>query len=429
MFESTETEPHPGAEVWAQFEEHEDRAQVAFLNSLVFTDSERLDAIARDAREVNRSQGRELRAIAEFIHDRMAHPEPGQFVEEAAASAAAEIGLALGLAAPNASDRTRLALGLARRLPVVLAALEDGQITLGTARILLEETENLPLGDAAAVAAAMLDKAGGRTPYSLRRMTRLRVMRVDTDAARKRREKAVRERDVTVTPAPDGMALLTAHLPAEQAYAIYGVISDLATARIPGDDRPISARRADTLADLVLRPDQDKPRAAFVLHMHGGTGPNNSAAQADIPGYGPIDIQAARDAADLITQAARTETDLAATLATLDANPDTYLPSAALTRAIQARDKHCRFPGCRVPATRCELDHTVAFRIGGRTIYINLAAVCKFHHRIKHLPGWGCTQGPDGTLTWTTPSGQTYLTRPPPYLGDPPRDFESPDES
>ncbi len=431
MFDAlTHPDPAPWDPAHAQFEDFEERAQVAFLNSLVFTAEDRLDAIRREAREANRCQGRQLRTMAEFIHEWMTHGEPGRFAHELAESAATEIGLALGLTPSTVSDRTRLALGLTRRLPAVLSALEAGEITLAAAKILLEETENLSIGDAARVANSMLNTAAGRIPSSLRKMTRRRVMRLDADAARKRREKAVRERDVTVTPAPDGMAWLTAHLPAEQAHAMYGVITDHATARIPGDERPLSARRADTLADMVLRPDADKPRAAFVLHLHGGTSDSTDTdddpALAELPGYGPIPAQAAHDAADLISRAASDPIDLAATLATLNANPDTYAPSAKLARAIQARDKHCRFPGCRVPATRCELDHTIGFKAGGRTIYVNLAALCKFHHRIKHMPGWTCTQGPDGTLTWTTPSGRIYPTRPAPYIGDPPPDFDRP---
>jgi hypothetical protein len=42
------------------------------------------------------------------------------------------------------------------------------------------------------------------------------------------------------------------------------------------------------------------------------------------------------------------------------------------------------------------------------------------------MPGWTCTQDEAGVLTWTTPSGQTYLTRPPPALGDEPPDFVTP---
>ncbi|MGK2879308.1 MAG: hypothetical protein ACSLE6_00455, partial [Mycobacterium sp.] len=34
-----------------------------------------------------------------------------------------------------------------------------------------------------------------------------------------------------------------------------------------------------------------------------------------------------------------------------------YRPSAALAAAIRARDLHCRFPNCTVPADRCDIDH------------------------------------------------------------------------
>jgi hypothetical protein len=35
------------------------------------------------------------------------------------------------------------------------------------------------------------------------------------------------------------------------------------------------------------------------------------------------------------------------------------------------------------------------------------------HHGLKHLPGWECEQGEDGELTFTTPTGRRYKTRPP----------------
>jgi hypothetical protein len=61
--------------------------------------------------------------------------------------------------------------------------------------------------------------------------------------------------------------------------------------------------------------------------------------------------------------------------------------------------------------------HTISFHVGGRTIRINLGALCRRHHRVKHLSGWTCTQDPDGTLTFTTPHGRVYRTRPPTATG------------
>jgi hypothetical protein len=55
----------------------------------------------------------------------------------------------------------------------------------------------------------------------------------------------------------------------------------------------------------------------------------------------------------------------------------------------------------------------VPFRLGGRTVRSNLAVLCKHHDRVKHLSGWACGQGPDGTLTFVSPHGLVRRTRPP----------------
>ncbi|WP_246065796.1 HNH endonuclease signature motif containing protein [Geodermatophilus aquaeductus] len=93
-----------------------------------------------------------------------------------------------------------------------------------------------------------------------------------------------------------------------------------------------------------------------------------------------------------------------------------YRPGAALDRHVRARDRRCRFPGCRrrVPRTG-ELDHAVAWP-AGPTSAANLTGYCTGHHRGKHqAPGWRHTLAPNGTLTVTTPSGLTASTEPPPY--------------
>ncbi|MGY1671343.1 DUF222 domain-containing protein [Geodermatophilus sp. SYSU D00710] len=93
-----------------------------------------------------------------------------------------------------------------------------------------------------------------------------------------------------------------------------------------------------------------------------------------------------------------------------------YRPGAALDRHVRARDRRCRFPGCRRPVPRAgELDHAVPWPAGPTTA-ANLTGYCTGHHRGKHqAPGWRHTLAPDGTLTVTTPSGLTATTTPPPY--------------
>lgn len=390
-----------------------------------------LGQIVDCARGEAMSAGAKLHAVAEFIHLEMAKVA-GQRESEvtyAARSAQCEVGLALHVSTQSAGGLVDLALALSRRLPRTLDALRIGRITLPVARMLSEETANLTVAQAAQVETAILPKAAERTPGSLQKSTRSKVQRLDADAVRKRRERALTERDVRIQETHDGMASLAADMPLETAWEIKNLIEATAAQKAPGDTRKIGERRVDALADLILRPDDESPRTAVVLHLHAGAG-EDATAIAD--GFGALDSEAATAAADLVVAAPTGPTieglpfDVAAMLAELNAGANDYVPSPKLARAIRARDKHCRFPGCRMPASRCELDHTIKFRLGGRTVTFNLACLCKFHHRIKDEGAWICTQNLLGRLTWSTPNGQTYVTDPTPRFGEPPPDFQSP---
>jgi hypothetical protein len=95
---------------------------------------------------------------------------------------------------------------------------------------------------------------------------------------------------------------------------------------------------------------------------------------------------------------------------------DGYRPGAALDRYVRARDRRCRFPGCRrrVPLGG-ELDHDRPWP-EGPTSATNLVGYCTGHHRGKHqAPGWQHCLADDGTLTVITPSGLVASTTPPPF--------------
>jgi hypothetical protein len=61
---------------------------------------------------------------------------------------------------------------------------------------------------------------------------------------------------------------------------------------------------------------------------------------------------------------------------------------------------------------RCDIDHTVPYADGGLTHPSNLKSLCRKHHLLKTFWGWCDRQLPDGTVIWTLPSGQTYVTSP-----------------
>ncbi|TFB52025.1 HNH endonuclease signature motif containing protein [Cryobacterium tagatosivorans] len=86
---------------------------------------------------------------------------------------------------------------------------------------------------------------------------------------------------------------------------------------------------------------------------------------------------------------------------------------------VQVRDGTCRHPGCSRAASRSDIDHGLDWAFGGRTDHNNLAHLCPAGHALKHEAGWKVSQATDGTgtLTWTTPTGHTYVTEPETPIG------------
>jgi len=74
-----------------------------------------------------------------------------------------------------------------------------------------------------------------------------------------------------------------------------------------------------------------------------------------------------------------------------------YRPSAKLARFVRSRDLTCRFPGCTVPAERCDIDHVIPYPIGG-THAGNLVCECRKHHLLKTfwVGDWALVLLPDG---------------------------------
>jgi len=241
-----------------------------------------------------------------------------------------------------------------------------------------------------------------------------------------RHARVAAKRGVFVDPAPDGMAWLSAYLPATTAHAAHDRLSTAArTARDAGDPRTLAQLRADTLAALLLAgaegdvaddlagehvPDladharRITPRVQVTVPVMALLG--RTADPAELTGHGAIDPETA---AALTAQAPSMRRLLVDPITgeLLSADPDTYTVPAALRAYLQARDGTCRFPGCTRPAPRCDVDHTLAWAGGGRTTADNLAHLCRRHHVMKHETRWQSRQEPDGTLVWTSPTGRT----------------------
>jgi hypothetical protein len=70
--------------------------------------------------------------------------------------------------------------------------------------------------------------------------------------------------------------------------------------------------------------------------------------------------------------------------------------------AVQLSEQHCPWPGCTVPSSRCEIDHTVDHSRGGRTDPGNGGLFCGKHNRWKQK----------GFAVWRDPTGAWHVLRP-----------------
>jgi hypothetical protein len=86
----------------------------------------------------------------------------------------------------------------------------------------------------------------------------------------------------------------------------------------------------------------------------------------------------------------------------------------ALRRALQHRDKSCRFPGCNVRVA--EGHHVRHWAHGGPTKLSNLALLCRRHHRAVHEEGYQLERLPDGALQFRRPDGRALPDVPPPAV-------------
>lgn len=77
----------------------------------------------------------------------------------------------------------------------------------------------------------------------------------------------------------------------------------------------------------------------------------------------------------------------------------------AMRRALKARDKNCRFPGC---THRHFIDghHIRHWADGGETSLDNLVQLCRHHHRLVHEGGFGCEKNDAGVVVFRDREGE-----------------------
>ena len=196
---------------------------------------------------------RKLAVITE-LDRRNPAPEDAEFTAD-------QIANALGESRFRADELTGTAGHLDTHLPGTKAALRDGIVSLGKARLIATATGLLDDAEARAAEAGVLDRAGRLTPGGLRAAIARAVMEAAPDKARKRRETAAKFARVERWAEDSGNAALAGReLPPAQVLAaderITARARELKAAGLEGGTDELRAR---AYLDLLLGQDS-RPR-------------------------------------------------------------------------------------------------------------------------------------------------------------------------
>jgi hypothetical protein len=156
---------------------------------------------------------------------------PGSSVQAQEMAVTAEVACALTVGDRAAGSFLVVSHALTNTLPLTLAALQSGTISWQHARVMADEAATLDRAGAAALEAHFLDPdapgsasgcpAGDMPASRFRHRARTWRERHHTESIEKRHAKGVLDRRVEYAPDQDGMAWLSAYLPADQAVAIW----------------------------------------------------------------------------------------------------------------------------------------------------------------------------------------------------------------
>jgi hypothetical protein len=189
---------------------------------------------------------------------------------------------------------------------------------------------------------------------------------------------------------------------------------------LDGDRRTHAELQADVLVELVRRgvgrSDLCPARPSVIAVVDADTLLARSdlapaarmARRAELLGHGPVSDSAI---VELLTEADMSVLVTAGGRALWLGRARRLATAPQRTAAVAASDGHCYWPGCSVPAHRCEIDHLHGWHQGGSTDVDNLAPICGHHNRFKYRHGYQAGRHPDGTIWVRGPDGAPVRAR------------------
>jgi hypothetical protein len=375
---------------------------------------ERMDRVAVLYAEITAASREFLRVLAEC--NRLA-----DWAEEGFASCADWLAWRVGITRHTATEKVRVARAL-ESLPQISEAMATGELSFNKVRALTrvasQESEAELLAFARVESAASVERlvAGWKT-----------LDRAGEDSAERRRH---RLRRLSIFPDGDGMYVVRGLVTPEVAAVLMKAIDaagDALFAATAKEDRPEPPqRRADALGLVAERAlaaglgGEDAPvsgsraeRYQVMLHVEPAplseTGEPGMCEVADgtrVPAGTARRISCDASVVEVTT----------ADNSVIDVGRRVRVVSAALRRALDVRDRGCRFPGCGLRYT--DAHHIVHWADSGETSLDNTLLLCRHHHRYVHEGGWRVATDTEGQAVFFSPHGKALVGAPPMPLTD-----------
>jgi hypothetical protein len=285
-------------------------------------------------------------------------------------------------------------------LSAVKDAVVSGELPVRSAAVVVAEADRLrPLlaeGVEASVVDGLIRMAVDHGPRGCRMLRPRLLAEYGRDGALQREQDAAKRFVALSQPRVDELGLAEYRLvldPEGKAVleAALGPLSAPQPREGEPDLRPSDRRRGDALVQLVRRAvvgAEMTPRGVksqlFVTVDLETLQSGLTGAGETLGGSGAEELLAPETVRRLACDAMIIPTVLGSAGEVLDLGQQVRLFTAAQTRRLWLRDRHCTYPGCDMPGHWADAHHLVHWADGGPTDLSNAALLCERHHTVVH---------------------------------------------
>jgi len=292
----------------------------------------------------------------------------------------------------QASDRVEVARQM-QSLPLTTVALAAGDISYEHAALIARTRQQLGKVWPAESEDILVTAAKEVDPVRLRRATIHLRYCLQPDGVLEEANAVDERRFLHLNQTFGGVFVLNGQFGADDGATLKAALMSVLRPPAENDERSPAQRRADALMDLVRN---GSPQAQVMVMVDMATlqqQPGSPAADMDWSQQ-PIPAETARRIACECSVTPIVGGEL---------QSSARVVSGKVRKALDVRDKHCRFPGCDMPAIWSDAHHIQHWAEGGPTKLFNLVLMCRRHHRLVHEGRWRLVQAGEGLLQAVPP--------------------------